>query len=226
MSEQIIQISAKTFTVGDPSLEKVMRITDYISEVLEELPEIFQDVETFQSEYKISHREIMTREEFENPEYSAVVEALGFTAEDFEDSTKVVTDEVSGDTGLPFYKSPDDFQTIAHVFPKVWKVARENLVDLCALITITDGELEEHDRRGAVNGLIKERAHFIKYNAQLDELLSILSIGLVIVKDQIESASKSLGKVSEDLTAIIAPEQVAPTEEPSETPVEQNDAPQ
>jgi hypothetical protein len=216
MTEHNIKIQDKTFTIGSPSLDKTMRITDYVSEILEEIPGIFDDVETFKQEYKEKHREIITKEDLANPEYKPVLEALNISEDDFNNSDGLVTDEINNRTGIPFYRNPSDFDTIAHVFPKVWKAARNNIVDLCALLTITDGELEEHDKRGAVNGLIAERGRFIRYNASLDELLEIVSVGLIIVKDQIEMASNSLGKVSENLTAMLGGETEEAAQETTE----------
>lgn len=206
MTEQKITIADKTFLIGSPSLDKTMRITDHVAEILEELPGIFDDIDKFKQEYKENHREIITREDLDDPEYAPVLEALNIQPEDFDNDKNLVTDEINNKTGVAFYRNPSDFETVAHVFPKVWKAARNNLIDLCAILIIGDGELEEHDKRGAVNGLIKERARFIRYNASLDDVLQIVSIGLVVVKDQIESASNSLGKVTENLSLMLGNE--------------------
>ena len=215
MSEHKATVGGKDFIIGNPSLDKTMRITDYVAEILEQVPGIFNEAEEFRENYKNNHREILTYEDLSNPEYKPVLEALGFTAADFEDESNLITDPETGKTGLPFYKSPGDFEVIAAVFPKVWKAARENLTDLCALLIITDGELEEHDRKGAVNGLITERSRWIRYNATIEELLELIAIGLMVVKEQLEGASNSLGKVSENLTTMLGgsePEEPTPEE--------------
>ena len=217
MTEHKIQIADKTFLISSPSLDKTMRITDHVAEILEELPGIFDDIEKFKQEYKENHREIITREDLDNPEYQPILEALNIKPEDFEDEKNLVVDEINNKTGVAFYRNPSDVETIANIFPKVWKAARNNLIDLCAILIISDGELEEHDKRGAVNGLISERARFIRYNASLDNLLEIVSIGLLVVKDQIETASNSLGKVTENLNQMLGNETETESPEPEKT---------
>jgi hypothetical protein len=216
MSAHKVTVGDKEFTIASPSLDKTMRITDYVAEILEEVPGIFDQMEQFRVTYRANHREILTFQDFKNPEYAPVIETLGFTAEDFEDEAKLIIDD-AGNAGLAVYQSPSDFETIAAVFPKVWSAARSNLSDLCALLLITDGELEEHDKRGAVDALVDQRSHWLRHNATLEQLLELVSIGLVIVKEQIEAASESLGKVTANLSQMLGAEP-AETEEP--TPAE------
>jgi hypothetical protein len=222
MSEHKVTIGDKEFVIASPSLDKTMRITDYVAEILEQVPGIFDEMEKFRINYRANHREILTAEDFNNPEYTPVIEALGFTAADFEEEGNLITDE-TGKTGIAVYQSPSEFETIAAVFPKVWRAARGNISDLCALLLITDGELEEHDKRGAVNALIEQRSHWLRYNATMEQLLELISVGLVIVKEQVETASESLGKVASNLTGILgaepAQEEEAPETETSAEPV-------
>lgn len=214
--EHKVNVGDQEFSIASPSLDKTMRITDYISEVLEQIPGIFDEIETYRIEYKINHREVITKEEAEDPNNKEIVEALGININDFENEDNLILDDETGKQGVPFYKSPTEIELLSAVFPKIWKAARDNVVDLAALLIITDGQLEEHDKRGAINGLIKERAHWLKYNASLEELLDIVSIGVIIFKEQVESASKSLGKVTQNLTEMLGEAQTA-EETPKET---------
>lgn len=205
MTEHKITINDKEFTIGQPSLDKTMRITDYVAEILDQVPGIFDEMDQFRANYRANHREILTAENFEDPEYAPVIEALGLEVSALEDEANLVTDD-QGNKGIAVYRSPSEFETIAAVFPKVWRAARGNVDQLCALIIISDSELEEHDRRGAVNGLINERAHWLRYNANMEQLLELISIALVIVKEQVEAASESLGKVANNLTEMLGGE--------------------
>lgn len=220
MSEYNVKVQDKDYTVSTPRAFKAMWLTDYVTEILEQVPGIFQEVEDFKTDYKLKHRELITEEDFDSKKYEAVVELLGIEKKDFSDDKKLVTDE-NGVEGLPFYHDPPDLETIAFIFPKVWKVARKDLIDLCALIITKDGELEKHDEKGAMEALLEKRAHWLKFNADIPELLEIVSIGVVIVKEQLESASKSVGKVAENLTGILTGEEA--TGEPTEVEKEEPD---
>lgn len=230
-SEHKITVGGKEHTIASPSLDKTMRITDYVSEVLEQLPGIFDDAEQFKNDYRAKHKEILTKDEAETPDGALLLAALEIDIAQFDDATSLETDQLSGKTGIAFYKTPSDIETIAAIFPKVWKAARPTVSDLCALLLITDGELEEHDKRGAINGLVKERSHWLRYNASLEELLELIALGLILVKEQVESASSSLGKVSENLTAMLGgaqTEEAPQTETAEETqpvPAENNAEP-
>jgi len=212
MEDFKIKLQGEDYTIAPPSLDKTMRITDFVSEILEKVPGIFDDAEQFKQEYRLNHREILTKEEASDPEYADVLEALNLSLSDFDNPENIVTDEITNKSGIAFYRSPSEMETIAHIFPKVWEAARPNIIQLAAIIIIKDKQLEEHDRKGAVNGLIEEKSHWIKYNLSLEEVLEIISVGAVIVKNQIESASKSLGKLSENLMEMLGEAQ---TEEPA-----------
>jgi hypothetical protein len=212
MTEHKISIKDKQYTVAAPSLDKTMRITDHVSEILEQLPGIFEDMENYRVEYKIRNRQILTKEDVENPDNKEIVEGLGVSIEDFDNDDNVIVDPETGRVGIPFYKSPNETEVLAAVFPKIWKAARGNIVELCALIITTDGELEEHDKRGAVNGLLESRSHWLRHNANLEEIIEIISIGVVIFKQQLESASKSLGKVTSNLGTMLSDAQTTEDE--------------
>jgi hypothetical protein len=203
MSEHKVEIKGQEFTIGSPSLEKAMRLTDYVSDIMEEIPEIIDDVDNFQKSYKESHREILTLEDYSNPEMRPVFAALDIEESDFDNPDNLITDEVEGKTGIAFYKNAGQIDILVHVFPKVWKISRETLIDLCALVITPDTVMEEHDKKGALNALLKERAHFVKYNADVNDALEIVSIALILVKEQIEAASSSLGKVSNNMTQMM-----------------------
>ena len=220
MEDFNIKLQGKDYTIAPPSLDKTMRITDYVSEILEKVPGIFDDAEQFKQDYRANHREILTREEAESPEFAEVLEALDISLADYSDEKNLVTDEITNKTGIAFYRSPSELETIAHVFPKVWAAARPNIIQLAAIIIIKDKQLEEHDRKGAVNGLIAEKSHWIKYNLSLEEVLEIISVGAIIVRNQIESASKSLGKLSENLMEMLGEPQ---TEEAPENKQENSE---
>lgn len=225
MSEHKVTIKDKDFTIPSPSLDKAMRLTDYVSEIIEDIPEIFKDIENFQEEYKSSHREILTLEDWSNAEYKQVFKALNIKKADFDNQDNLVTDEIAGKTGIAFYHSASQAQILMHVFPKAWKAARGNIVELCALVITTDGELEEHDKRGAINGLLEQKSHFVKYNCNIEDMLNILSVALILVKEQIESASSSLGKVTENMSAMMsAGTQMEETQEEQEKKETQKDS--
>ena len=227
MSEHKISIKDKTYTVASPSLDKTMRITDHVSDILEELPGIFEEIENYKIEYKINNRQILTKEEAEDPNNKEIIESLGIKIEDFDNKQNLIYDENIDREGIAFYKSPSEGEIIASVFPKIWKAARKNIVELCALIITTDGELEEHDKRGAVNGLLENRSHWLRHNANLEEMIEIVSVGIIIFREQVESASKSLGKVTENLATMLSQAQEqqedpeAPAADQSATDIEE-----
>ena len=202
MTEYKVTVAGKEKTIAAPSLDKTMRITDHVSEILEELPNIFDEIETYKLQYKMTHQELLTKEDFDNPDNKEIVNALDIKSEDFNNKEKLGYDE-NGNSGILFYKSPTDAEVIAFAFPKVWKAARNNIIQLAALLITSDSQLEEHDRKGAVNGLIEEKSHYLKYNASLEEILEIISIGIIIIKEQIESASSSLGKVANNMNQML-----------------------
>jgi len=221
MTEYKVTVAGKEKTIAAPSLDKTMRITDHVSEILEELPNIFDEIENFKVQYKINHQELLTKEEFKNPDNKEIVEALNIKESDFKNSERLGYDE-NGTSGILFYKSPTDAEVIAFAFPKIWKAARNNVIELAALLITNDGQLEEHDRKGAVNGLIQEKSHYLKYNASLEEILEIISIGIVIIKQQIESASSSLGKVANNMTQMLTNSSEPVEENKKEESQEQN----
>jgi hypothetical protein len=222
MSEYKVKVAGEEKTIASPSLDKTMRITDHVSDILEELPNIFDEIETYKVQYKINHQELLTRQDFDNPNNKEIIAALNIKEEDFSNKEKLGYDE-AGNSGIVFYKEPTDTEVIAFAFPKIWKAARSNVIELAALLITKDSELEEHDKRGAVSGLIETKSHFLKYNASLEEILEIISIGIVIIKEQIQSASSSLGKVAQNMTQMLATEEETP--EPAKENQELSDLP-
>lgn len=229
MEEIKIPIADQTFSIGNPSVDKTLRITDELADILEEAPELAVEIDAFRNQYRKDNQGVLTLEQFKDPNNKNVVEALQKTPdgellnEDFYENEDNLATDKKGNKGFPYYSNPTVEEIAVKFFPKIYKSFKEPILDIIALTTITNGELETHDKQNTVDDLISNRARWIRHNARTKDLLNIIVASIAIIKEEIESTSEALGKVTEDLVSLTTQTTQTQQNESEEPKEEQND---
>lgn len=169
MSEKII-IGDKAVQVNaDMAWERAARVGDILAEASESIPAIMLAASEFSNAYR----------------QEAALQIVGDTAND---------DELA--EALESVEGPPLEQQIAVLFPAVWKIARSEILQLLAILTVTDQDLFDADDKNGDAGIeerLNEQAKLLR-RAQLGDLIKLAIDAIPAVTGQIEEVSKALGE--------------------------------
>ena len=151
--------------------ERAARLGDVISIVSEAFPTISVMAAEFTAGWKQAQVESIVGEDSNEEELATALQAIG---------------------------EPPTEQLIAVLFPAIWKVAREEILQLLSILTVSDQELFDADDQGgdeAITARLNEQARLLK-RAQLKDLIALVTEAVPAVMSQFESVSSALGDAS------------------------------
>ena len=151
--------------------ERAARLGDVISVVSEAFPTISVMAAEFTAGWKQAQVESIVGEDSNEQELVSALKAIG---------------------------EPPTEQLIAVLFPAIWKVAREEILQLLSILTVSDQELFDADDQGgdeAITARLNEQATLLK-RAQLKDLIQLAAGSFPAVMSQFESVSSALGDAS------------------------------
>lgn len=206
-----VKIGGNAATISKLNGFKAAEALGIISEISEQAPSLLTELAEFTRKYEIEHAQRMPR---------AAAEAK------FPSQAKNVSEEawVASGNVLEVPTPPGIEEQIAFALPKVYKVARESLIDLFSLLLATNGELEEADAEGKElygrEGVLAEQRRRLLHEASLEELVAFAAAAGDLLGEQLKASDigGSLGKLAEvfgfksDKTSTTKPASPEPTE--------------
>jgi hypothetical protein len=85
------------------------------------------------------------------------------------------------------------------VFPQVWRVARDQVLKLLALVLVGDSELEQADSDGGQDGidkLLATEGRALLHKAQMQELVALGQTAWEVCRDQLQADPTALAMVN------------------------------
>lgn len=194
---------------------KALRAMRVVKAVFEEYPELLTEMEKYRRDYEAANQVPMSR--------SAALFRFG------PDRLGHLTDadwEASGNQ-LVLPRSPGLEEQVLHIFPKAFDTAERHMLRLCALVLISNSDLERADIAGGdaeVEKVIEERAKRLPHEAMADELPELLTVAVEVVQEQIGTKVKGLQERLGNALRLFGLGRQSSTEQPiEETPAQSTD---
>jgi hypothetical protein len=179
---------AKQVTLGDSNYA-VQRFTGYkalragrlIARITKHSRPIMEEMGDFARDYEKKNALVITKGMSKLPRFAAV----GFTEEDFDAS--------GGEIRIP--QPPSLMEQIIAVFPSVFEVAEGEVLELLALLVMSNSELRKADNEDRVDDALKEKAKEIMFEADLDQMIDLLAMAQEVLQEQFAGKEDKLGKL-------------------------------
>jgi hypothetical protein len=184
-----VKIGGNAATISKLNGYKAAEALGIISDITEQTPTLLHDLADFTRTYEMENAQRMPR---------AAAEAK------FPQQAKNVSEEAWQASGneLVVPTPPGGEEQIAFALPKVYKVARESLIDLLALLLASNAELEAADGEGrelyGKEGALGEWRRKLLHEASLEELVEVAALAGDVLRDQLKAIDGGqLGKLLE-----------------------------
>lgn len=184
-----VKIGDAPATISKLNGFKAAEALGIISDITEAAPNLLHELADFTRTYELEHAQRMPR---------AAAEAK------FPQQARNVSEEAWKASGneLVVPEPPGVEEQIAFALPKVYKVARESLIDLLALLITPNSELESIDAEGGdlygKDGALAEQRRKLLHDASLEQLVDVAATAGEVLREQLKSIDGGqLGKLLE-----------------------------
>ena len=92
--------------------------------------------------------------------------------------------------------SPTTQEQLMAVFPMIWRLAREEVIRLLALVTAPNSELMNADEEGSVDDYLAKQGKRILHEGDLDQIVDVLTIGMDVLSSQFRNKPGLPGKIA------------------------------
>lgn len=198
---------------------------EIVEAVSAEWPNITDAMVTFSREYEQKNVVRISRAESRLRRYQRATPIVG------EDGEPKMTDEGFVATTLEPIFADDDFnadgfveipsqpttpEQVIAVFPLIWKLAKEEVVTLLALVTAPNSALADADEDGTVGEYLKKEGRKILHEGDVDQIVDALSVAVEVVAAQFRNKPGIAGKIAAFIEEAIGT--MNATDEPDSTP--------
>lgn len=205
----VVKINGEEKVIPRLVAEKAIRITDAIAEGLAKAPEILDEYKKLTDNYPPI---AISAQEAQLPNWQPIIKSLGY----LDDNGEIIAAAINEEGKVSIPQAPSDEEVLARMFPIVWGTLKEELLRIIALLLVSGEDLREADRSDAVEELLQEVADDLAYNADLEELVAVVAVGIELISAEIKRAG--VGKLLEKTRALTTGQQ---TEEEPETATEE-----
>jgi hypothetical protein len=218
-----VQIGGSSHTVEEPRLRRAKLIARQVQELFKQVPDLEMEIETWsrkwerETAYKLDRT---TAKRLFGPQlqYEAKLDADGNVLLDDEgkpivepkrdengdyvygpDHLKHLTNEDWEGSGnvLPQSNEPSEGSVLIHMFEMVYDKAEEPLMELLALMLVTNGELREARRAGdtALRTLIDSKKDLLEDEGDLGDMIALAAETYKMLKSQVDRQKDKLGEL-------------------------------
>lgn len=177
-----VRVGDRTITVQEFSGYKFLEATELVAQVMDQVPELDQQLADWVQHWADSHAEDMSRAAAEfmygadHPRLSKISEEAW---------------QQSGQR-LQQKPAPNQGMVIAQVFPKAYRFAREPLTNLIALVATPNSELADDDANSRSpyedGGSVHKARQFVLHNAGMGALMQLLTVALEATREELQAA--------------------------------------
>lgn len=179
---------------------------EIIAKVTEESPKIANAAAAFRLDYEQKNVERITRAEAKLPRNMRkrpVIDPETGEYREAEDGrialelVPVFSDGDFDESGvIEIPSSPTTQEQVAAVFPMIWKLARDEIVTLLALVTAPNRELADADEDGTIDEYLKTKGREILHEGDLDQIVEALVVAIEVLRDQFKGKPGAVGKIA------------------------------
>lgn len=174
MAGRDVRVGERTYTLAPFRAFKAVHAGEIIARVSEQVSQLMEEDVAYQRRYAEENTSRLTR---------GVARLRGY--ENWPDGEEFVD--------LPGMPAVEE--RVANVFPKAFKLARDEVLQLLALIVIPNSDLRKAEADGRVDEALREVGEELFYEAEWGELLELLAAASDQIRDTFESHRETLGKL-------------------------------
>lgn len=178
-----VTVGDQTYSVQKFTTFKVIEATSIVTSIMEEVPQLGEKIGAFSREYRETNSIKIPRSAAE----------LRYTEEELSKITETAWEASNQHLEVP--ASPGGLDIAAHVFPDVFRVAREQLLRLVALVATPNSELRAADDEERVPELLNTKAKALRHE-DAAELLDLLVAASEVLTEQFKGKAEALGPVA------------------------------
>lgn len=178
-----VSIGDQKVTVERFSVFKVIEATTIVTTIMEEVPQLGEKISDFTRDYRAKHSVTISRAAAE----------LRYSEEELSKISETAWE--AGNQQIEIPASPGPIDVAAHVFPDVFRVAREEVLRLVALVVIPNSELEDADLNGDVAEELDKKARMLRHK-DAGDLLDVLAVTAEVLGAQFEGKAEALGPIA------------------------------
>lgn len=219
-----IKVGKSVYTLEELSIDRTLRLTDIIFRVLDKLSsDVQKEFADFVSDYRASNDVVITKALLVEEEVQAKkIEAeLGDSAPEADDlrplHIAVINeglDPAQLKQPLTIAANPPEEEVLGFFLPKVYSIARPELLTLFALVLAENSKMAEaEDQPGGVDAYLEKLGNKVKHEGKTPDLVNLLMIAWEVAKDEFDRL-KSAGNLPAPLTGLFGDNQVSQNEEP------------
>lgn len=177
----VITLAGEEKVLPKLTAAKAIMVTDAVAAALSKAPEILDEFKKIGEEYPPL---IISKKEAHLPSYKPVLERLGLIDEEGNLVAEALDEE--GNIALP--QAPSDEEVLARMFPLVWGTVKDDVLNILALLLVSNEDLRQADRDDNVQELLDEASDELAYNADLEELVAFVAVAIEMVAGEIKKA--------------------------------------
>lgn len=220
-----IKVGKTVYTLEELSIDRTLRLTDIIFRVLDKLSD---DVQKEFVEYVNNYREnndlIITPEEVAEEKAAADEFREGLDEEAIQAAgdieplrTLLIESGLGPDINEPVSvpKNPSEEEIIGFFLPKVYSIARPELLTLFALVLAENAKMAEaEDQEGGVDAYLASIANKVKHEGKTADLIALLMVAWEVGKEEFDRI-RSAGNLPAPLSGLLGDSQASQSDEPT-----------
>lgn len=204
-----VKVGDRELPIAEFSSYKFLEATELLAAMLEIVPDLDTELAKFGRDWRDSNPERTITRATAELEFGAAADGI----------TDAAWEAAGGQ--LTITPRPDGTQTAIRLFPKVFRHARADMVNLLALVVTPNSELEDAEREGqdiyANEGCVGKNRRTLLHHGRPTELVKVLLAAMEALGDEIQEGDlvSAVGKLRDrwaTFTGTPTPEQE--TEEP------------
>lgn len=217
------QQQTKTVTIGEDEKRirpfkgiKGIYAGSILAGVTDQAQAIMDADSQYRRDYADNHRQRV-------PESLAVIREWVF------DDRLWKTDDTTGERYVELPSYPTDEQRYMHGFNAAFRLARDQVLQLMALVLIDDDRLYDTEDEGgepAVRDLLLKEGRILFRQATIGELVDLAYVAFEVVRDEMASRSGKLQAVTGLFGLTLSSKPTPPADEPSESEPETTSTPE
>lgn len=183
MEPRQVKIGDRDISIQPYNGRKADIVGEMVSRILDKMPDLQFQMAEFSQRYAEQHKVVFTRGMAALPRFAATLKDV--TPEDWE----------RGGNKIELPGEPSDEQAFMHVFPTVWRTAREEVMTLAALSITPNSELKTAAAEGdPLKAVAKYRDMILDDTANLAQVVGVIAGAFAQAKDELQDED-IVGKV-------------------------------
>lgn len=180
---QEVRVGDSTYRVQPFNGRKAIIAGRALARIGKKVPTLLQDDAAFQRSYREEHTLVITRAMAQAEPWRAALAHMS-------DADWKALD---GEIRLP--QSPSDEERLFAVFPAIFEVAEQEVLQLLALLVVPNSELADAAREGDPKAKLQEYAERLLDQGDIGELAEVAAVGIEELRTVFDQRGGAVGKL-------------------------------